>query len=214
MLVWLLFFVSVSVGQSFLLGKVVWNSGQWVMFHTNATDPVVAIQWKDTWVYRRPPAIPQVPCRDHQPLRMSCDVPFYGQLLNFSVVMSPIQQAHFAFPWLEWQNRWYAFEEPVFQLTWQKDSWIINGLSLPWPFSHEETAQWCELQVHRATQWLYPNIPGCAYTLSIGPWRDLELSLLTLDWIDFRDQDFVTLSAPALFDNGSVGVSAIRLFRA
>jgi len=144
---------------------------------------------------------------------MSCGVPLDAQLLNFSVIMSPTQQAHFAFPWLEWQNQWHAFEQPVFQLTWQKDNWVINGLPLPWPFTEDETAQWCELQVYQAVQWMSPNIPGCTYTLYTAPWRDLELSLLTLDFIDFRGQDFRVLSVPALFNNGSMGLSEIRLFR-
>jgi len=173
----------------------------------------VAIQWKGTSLYRRPPAIPDVPCDSSQPIRMACEIPFSGQLLNFSVIMSATQQAHFHFPWLEWQNRWYAFEEPVFQLTWQANNWIINGLSLPWPFSEEETNQWCELQVHHAVQWISPNIPGCVYTLSVAPWRNIELSVLTLDWIDFQSQDFVVLSVPSIFNNGSMGLSEIRLFR-
>jgi len=204
---------------SFLLSKLIWTTHQWIVFKgTPDLEAPVALLWGGEWAFRRLPVIPNVPCASVPTHRMACELPFQARLFNFSLVMSGLQtqQAHFEFPWLQWQDRWYAFEEPVSQMNWDSDghSWSLNGMTVPWPFSHEQTHQWCELQIRQATDWAFPNIPGCAYTLFASPFRDIELSLWALDhWIDFQGHDFVTVEAPALFNNGSMGVSEIRIFR-
>jgi hypothetical protein len=76
-------------------------------------------------------------------------------LLNFTVSLSAHTRAVFAFPWLwlSWNDRWYAFEEPVLQMIWlvSQSKWIVNELEIPWPF--EPTAL-CMLTITDFTQLL------------------------------------------------------------